>query len=648
MHKKLLWGLFSLFFGLSLILTVQKFVLDNHKDYAFTVDYNSILSLHKYSGLPESDIKDTFKKFKKHHISTITLSNNNLFSLEDRGILDTFSGVYLLGQTNDKQFKTQYSYVQIFGQNKDLEKVIEKRFKNYKTEKVLYQGKHYIGINLNYNKMIYAALPFLDSDVKFLSDLGFNIVFKIDNKFDDTYQVVIDDINHYKKQYSNTHFYIEPTENGYLTFNYEKNISPSILPNVPYLYKEYFSSDEKQIGIDKLAKEKDIIRYHLVGTTTYSSNYKDLDVLVDRVYLAVAERNIDMVGFQLPNSLDNRNATQITNNFFGFVDKIHNTLSNSGYTTSNNLLPINKPILSDTYNVMLIWVSYLAATAFLLIFLSEYFKTNLLFNAFVLTLVSFIYFGQSIVLFGFSLKILAILFVVAVPVFAYIKLFQLISKKEGEMTIFDSVKYYLFINVFVAVLAFLIPSLHFSEFYFKYVFKFDGISITTTLPLLILFLIAILSFMNLNIKQSFKLLKKPIVVYQLIILVVLGGLFLFYLSRTGNSGSLLPFEEQFRQFMTDFFGVRPRTKEFLIGQPILLLLIFYFKRYNFAKLLLPFAALAQISMLNTFCHLHTPIDISFVRSCLGILLGLIIGFVLLFISQLVEKYFKKIEKKKIE
>jgi len=91
--------------------------------------------------------------------------------------------------------------------------------------------------------------------------------------------------------------------------------------------------------------------------------------------------------------------------------------------------------------------------------------------------------------------------------------------------------------------------------------------------------------------------------------------------RSGNSAAewLVP-DQGFRQMLENSFLVRPRTKEFIFGQP-LLLLGFYLRN--------PWIILAgmigQVSILNTFMHAHTPLAISIVRTLHGLVLGFIVG-----------------------
>ncbi len=71
--------------------------------------------------------------------------------------------------------------------------------------------------------------------------------------------------------------------------------------------------------------------------------------------------------------------------------------------------------------------------------------------------------------------------------------------------------------------------------------------------------------------------------------------------------------------------VRPRFKEFLFGHPFLFLLPVIYKYFNY-KLLGFFAVImatiGQITIANSFSHLHTPLLISLIRTWHGYWLAL--------------------------
>ncbi|MCG9896221.1 MAG: DUF5693 family protein, partial [Fimbriimonadaceae bacterium] len=109
---------------------------------------------------------------------------------------------------------------------------------------------------------------------------------------------------------------------------------------------------------------------------------------------------------------------------------------------------------------------------------------------------------------------------------------------------------------------------------------------------------------------------------------------MFMLNRTGNDspGAVSGLELQFRSLLDQILPVRPRTKEFLIGHPALLvgLLILARRpkdvRWHTAGLALVFLGFIGLtSIVNTLCHLHTPVYLSLLRIAIGLGVGAAIG-----------------------
>lgn len=138
-----------------------------------------------------------------------------------------------------------------------------------------------------------------------------------------------------------------------------------------------------------------------------------------------------------------------------------------------------------------------------------------------------------------------------------------------------------------------------------------------------------------------KLLSMQITVLWVAVAAVLGVMALYYLSRTGNSGEASSLELVFRNVLENTFGVRPRTKEFLLSHPLFFLGLFLALRYRAAWVLFIVGSIGQLSMVDTFAHIHTPIPISLIRDVLGLVLGLIIGLVLIGVWQLGEGVWKR-------
>jgi len=133
-----------------------------------------------------------------------------------------------------------------------------------------------------------------------------------------------------------------------------------------------------------------------------------------------------------------------------------------------------------------------------------------------------------------------------------------------------------------------------------------------------------------------RILRRPLVLGDLIFLGMLLLVAYFYLTRTGHVTEITAAESQARGFLETALGVRPRFKEFLIGYPLALLGFYFLEKpgKNFrlpACLLLASGILAPVSLLNTFAHIQAPIVLSFWRSLHGFWLGGLCGLLLLFV-----------------
>mgnify|MGYP003349477890 CR=1 FL=1 len=110
-----------------------------------------------------------------------------------------------------------------------------------------------------------------------------------------------------------------------------------------------------------------------------------------------------------------------------------------------------------------------------------------------------------------------------------------------------------------------------------------------------------------------------------------------YLFRSGNYFQIFNFELNIRNALENFFLVRPRFKEILLGYPALLLGYWYVDRsFNrqFLWLFNGIGVIALSSLINSFCHFHTPVLISFYRSLVGIFLGVLFAIPFYFVGVL--------------
>jgi len=156
--------------------------------------------------------------------------------------------------------------------------------------------------------------------------------------------------------------------------------------------------------------------------------------------------------------------------------------------------------------------------------------------------------------------------------------------------------------------------------YLNAIFSFRGVKVAYFLPLVLTAAYALLrSPYRLQKINRASLFSGKQVAAGAVMLGLIG----FYLIRSGNETSAVSgIERSLRNLLQQYFGVRPRFKEFLTGYPGLFLLPFFLSTPWIGLALLFLAAAGQVSIFNTFMHLHTPYLLSLTRVGWGLLLGI--------------------------
>ena len=161
--------------------------------------------------------------------------------------------------------------------------------------------------------------------------------------------------------------------------------------------------------------------------------------------------------------------------------------------------------------------------------------------------------------------------------------------------------------------------------------EFRGIKVAVFTPVLVVAWYFAARFSNLK-----EAMKNPITWGTALLAIVgLAGL-AFMNARTGNDNpaGVSDLELKFRSILDALLFVRPRTKSFLIGHPALIIgigLLLWHRKRQVPKLVpwialcLTVGAIGQTDIVNTLCHLHTPVALSLLRNLVGLLPGCLIG-----------------------
>jgi len=139
--------------------------------------------------------------------------------------------------------------------------------------------------------------------------------------------------------------------------------------------------------------------------------------------------------------------------------------------------------------------------------------------------------------------------------------------------------------------------------------------------------------------QVSRTLGRPVSLVEVgVILAALAAL-IIALMRTGNQPLVAPSTAEIglRDQIESLLVIRPRTKEFLLGHPALMLAVVLSLRgrRSWLPLVALFAAVGQASVLNTFCHFHTPLAVTLLRVANGLWIGALIGIALVLVWRLI-------------
>jgi hypothetical protein len=181
--------------------------------------------------------------------------------------------------------------------------------------------------------------------------------------------------------------------------------------------------------------------------------------------------------------------------------------------------------------------------------------------------------------------------------------------------------------------------------YYLVLEQFRGVALLHMLPIVLVGLYVLLFNEQNGLRGAIKRVRVILSAKISILWVTLAGVMVlglwYYLSRTGNEGQASELEKVFRAVLEDTLGVRPRTKEFLFAHPLFILGAYLLMKYKHAAYLFAGAVMGQLSLVDTFAHLHTPLYISLTRITYGVLIGLVIGIVYIAVWELLARSWKR-------
>ncbi|WP_425501677.1 DUF5693 family protein [Saccharibacillus qingshengii] len=401
-----------------------------------------------------------------------------------------------------------------------------------------------------------------------------------------------------------------------------------------------------QRGFETLAKETN---YNVVRLYSLSGRDSALDpeILSDRFALAAKDRNIRMMFIHTAvqtNSVEGRitdtleNIVESLEGPEGAIQRIQNYGFEMGTASSFEVAEM----AGQNY---FRWISILGAVA-LIALLVSIFVPPLTLLSFVVGLIGAV--GLYVLRPHMMEQALALFAAISAPTIAMVFAIRKIDRLHENGRNFSvgrrlthSILLFLRTSAMALIAVPFIIALLNHVTYQLVLDQFRGVSLLHLAPIALTALYVFFYRKNSAFGSVGKIMRMPITFAMVAIALVAAVAGWYYLSRTGNSGSASGLEKTFRTLLENTVGVRPRFKEFLMGHPIFIVGVFIALKYRHAIYIMIIASIGQLSMVDTFAHIHTPLWISLVRDLLGMGLGIIVALAFVLVWQIIERCWKK-------
>ena len=172
---------------------------------------------------------------------------------------------------------------------------------------------------------------------------------------------------------------------------------------------------------------------------------------------------------------------------------------------------------------------------------------------------------------------------------------------------------------------------------------FSGVKLTLIIPPVLVIIHDLKK--RIHPESLIQFLSRPPLWGELILIFILLAGVALLLFRSGNVSFLPGFEARIRETLEKFLIARPRSKEIFIGYPSLLLLNFLAANKLFSHYREIFRIGVSIgfsSVINSFCHFHTPLTLILLREFNGLWTGLIFGLIIVALVKFILIPFLKI------
>ncbi|MBD8519533.1 DUF5693 family protein [Lysinibacillus fusiformis] len=618
--QKWLWGIIVLLLVVSSTGIMMRWNAEQSNDsYEIVIPYDEIQTVDKNSDLTMDEI---LSSLKEAGLTTVSLEPLTLKEMEKQNLITVYKENDLAAQLLFTPYKDAVdvtksgSYIRV-PENTDYQKLIKDSVEPEEVQ--IGEEAFYFLPTSNHNFDLKTPIGYDQPAIDMISKHGLGYVFKVENADNELANNKL--VNQLLALKDGSSGRLLGQGDEAIGFGQKKgNQLVEKLSDAGYYFYTIESNPLK--GESKIAQITDynMIRLHSININRQTK--LKLNESIDRTTRAVKERNIRSIFYHIKTT---GNAKENVEQTIDYLNGVHDAMP-------DHFQP-GEPKLFDKVAVPA-WVkaAVLLAGILFTFIVSELVKWMPLRIAAAgfMTVLAIAYFILKSTLF---LQAFALIIAVLAPTYAVIKSAQGSTKMSKIL-----VQYLKAVAISLIGIVIVIGLLNGNAFMTGFA-TFKGVKLVYLIPIMGVLLFTLIEMNRLadqNIKKSLSntvtLLNKELKYWHVLLLIVVAGIGLFYISRTGNSGSVSDLELAFRQWLENTLYVRPRTKEFLIGFPFYVLALYVMGiNRKWGSILLVPGVIGFLSIVNTFTHLHIPVAVSVLRTLYSVSLGFVIGLVFILI-----------------
>ncbi|MEK5429830.1 DUF5693 family protein [Lysinibacillus sp. FSL R7-0073] len=618
--QKWLWGIIVLLLVVSSTGIMMRWNAEQSNDsYEIVIPYDEIQTVDKNSDLTMDEI---LSSLKEAGLTTVSLEPLTLKEMEKQNLITVYKENDLAAQLLFTPYKDAVdvtksgSYIRV-PENTDYQKLIKDSVEPEEVQ--IGEEAFYFLPTSNHNFDLKTPIGYDQPAIDMISKHDLGYVFKVENADNELANNKL--VNQLLALKDGSSGRLLGQGDEAIGFGQKKgNQLVEKLSDAGYYFYTIESNPLK--GESKIAQITDynMIRLHSININRQTK--LKLNESIDRTTRAVKERNIRSIFYHIKTT---GNAKENVEQTIDYLNGVHDAMP-------DHFQP-GEPKLFDKVAVPA-WVkaAVLLAGILFTFIVSELVKWMPLRIAAAgfMTVLAIAYFILKSTLF---LQAFALIIAVLAPTYAVIKSAQGSTKMSKIL-----VQYLKAVAISLIGIVIVIGLLNGNAFMTGFA-TFKGVKLVYLIPIMGVLLFTLIEMNRLadqNIKKSLSntvtLLNKELKYWHVLLLIVVAGIGLFYISRTGNSGSVSDLELAFRQWLENTLYVRPRTKEFLIGFPFFVLALYVMGiNRKWGSILLVPGVIGFLSIVNTFTHLHIPVAVSVLRTLYSVSLGFVIGLVFILI-----------------